>query len=103
MSIHDEVMPKMGELMKTSKALVLLADSIAEIDSLKASVFSAAAMEIDMANENMMNWMRSYEPEYEGSEKEILTYLEGQKVSIEKVKDDMENSLAKGKEILSGN
>jgi len=101
LAIHDEVMPKMGQLMKTSKALITLADSVSSSDSIRASTLMEAANDIDLANENMMVWMRNYEPAFEGSEAEILAYLTKQKKEIQKVKDDMEGSLANGRKMLS--
>ncbi len=100
MTIHDEVMPKMGELRKTRKALEAMADSVMATDSTNAQMFSKLAEDISDANEGMMEWMRAFEPEFEGTDEEIQAYLEGQKVAVEKVRDDMNNSLAKGKEVL---
>ena len=100
MAVHDEVMPKMGELRRTRKDLMLQADSIIGSDSLKATALSEAANEIATANENMMIWMRNYQDDYEGTDEEVLAYLKEQMVAIQKVKDDMEASLAKGKQAL---
>ncbi len=99
-SIHDEVMPKMGELRRTRRNLMLQADSLAEKDSIRISLLNIAASEIEVANEAMMEWMRSYEPEFEGTDEEILQYLEEQKVGIEEVKEAMATSLKKGKKVL---
>ena len=100
MEIHDEVMPKMGDLMKVQKELKMLADSLKTLDSEKAELFSAAAENIANANEGMMQWMRAYEPDMEGEKEAILEYLEKQKELIQKVKDDMNGSLEKGKKML---
>ena len=100
LAIHDEVMPKMGELRKTRKELLLQVDSLMESDADKAAILTTIANEIGAANESMMQWMRAYEPEFEGTDEEIRQYLEDQKVAIQKVKDDMLGSLKKGKEVL---
>ena len=99
-AIHDEVMPKMGELRKTRMALESLADSLMTTDSTKAAMFIELASDISMANEGMMEWMRAFEPEFEGTDEEIQQYLEEQKVAVQKVKDNMNGSLEKGKEAL---
>lgn len=96
LAIHDEVMPEMGALRKTRKELLSVADSLRK----RAAMLSAVADEIGNANESMMQWMRAYEPEFEGTDEEIKQYLEDQKVAIQKVKDDMNGSLQKGKEVL---
>lgn len=100
MSIHDEVMPKMGELRNVRKQLMLQADSLMESDSVRAAILITAADNIGEANESMMQWMRNYEPEFEGTEEEAMQYLQGQKESIQKVKEDMLGSVAKGREVL---
>lgn len=94
-AIHDEVMPKMGELRKASKDLRLAA----EVDSTKSD-WLATADRISSANESMMVWMRGFEPNYEGTEAEIVIYLEDQKVKIAKVRDEMNSALAEGKDLL---
>ena len=96
LSIHDEVMPKMGDLRRARKTLMLWADSLVTIDSTKANMLSTMAEDIANANESMMVWMRAYEPDFEGTDEEVRAYLEAQKESIQKVKDDMESSLANG-------
>ena len=100
MSIHDEVMPKMGELRRVRKSLLIQADSLVGIDSIASSKLTYLRDEIDNANEGMMQWMRNFEPEFEGTNEEIKAYLEEQKIAVTKVKDDMNASLASGKEAL---
>lgn len=101
MAVHDEVMPKMGDLMKAQKALKLKADSLMETsDSLAAQGYYDAAAKIDSANESMMNWMRNFQANFQGTDEELTAYLNEQKATIQKVKDDMLNSLEEGKKKL---
>lgn len=100
MAIHDEVMPKMGDLRRARKDLLLQADSLMEGNPDRAAMLTTVADEIGEANESMMQWMRNYEPEFEGTDEEIKQYLEDQKKAIQQVKENMLGSLAKGKEIL---
>ena len=100
LAIHDEVMPKMGELRKTRKDLIIGADSLKKSDSIGAATFLIAADQIASANEGMMDWMRNYEPTYEGTEEKVLSYLEEQKKSIQRVKENMEGALTRGQKIL---
>ncbi|WP_370089923.1 hypothetical protein [Ekhidna sp.] len=100
MTIHDEVMPKMGELRRIRKDLLLQADSLIVVDSARAALLTTIATQIGDANEGMMQWMRDFEPEFEGTDDEIRQYLEDQKIAIQQVKEDMNKSLAKGKEVL---
>lgn len=101
MALHDEVMPKMSELRYTRKDLLLQADSLQNSDSARAASLSAAADAIDAANDGMRKWMQNFQPDFQGTEEEVLKYLMGQKEAIQTVKDDMENSLLNGKEELA--
>lgn len=94
-AIHDEVMPKMGELRSVSKALTQAAIA----DTTKAE-WAMVAEEISDANASMMTWMRGFEPNFEGTEEEIVAYLQDQKQKVEQVKESMNSSLAKGKSLL---
>lgn len=98
MAIHDEVMPKMGDLRKTQKQLMLLAQG--ESDSLQAVTYLNLADKIDIANESMMVWMRNYEPEFDGDDDQVRAYLTEQKEGIEKVKRDMISALMEGRSAL---
>ncbi|HCX20452.1 MAG: hypothetical protein CMB80_29635 [Flammeovirgaceae bacterium] len=100
MGVHDEVMPKMGELRKTQKELLALVDSSAA-DSVIAAKYRALATDIEMANESMMSWMRNYDPEYTGTPEEIEKYLQSELEKIETVKSDMLKSLEEGKKALA--
>lgn len=95
MAIHDEVMPKMGELRKTSKELKLAAAA----DSTKAE-WVETANKISNANESMMVWMRNYDPDFKGTKAEVADYLRDQKVKIAQVRDEMNSSLIEGKNLM---
>ena len=104
-AIHDEVMPKMGDLRKVRKSLESLADSLASdpLGAAQAQEFRAIAKEIADANESMMAWMRQFEPDImeDGTPHgEVMAYLKEQKEAIDKVKKDMLESLSKGQEAI---
>lgn len=98
--IHDAIMPKMGDLRRMRKDLMLTADSIQNTDSITAKSLVKIAETIATANQNMMKWMRNFDPDYKGTNKEILNYMKRQKREITKVKKDMLSSLEKGKNRL---
>lgn len=97
MAIHDEVMPKMGDMRKVSKSLQMKAETL---DSISGVELKSLASDIDSANEFMMQWMRQYEPNLEGTQEELLRYYTEQMQSIRLVKDSMNQTLAKGKKAL---
>lgn len=100
LAIHDEVMPKMGDLRRTRKDLMLRADSIISVDSLRAEKLLSASAELASATERMMSWMRNYDPEFSGTDEEILQYLAEQKESISNVRNRMLEAQANGQEML---
>ncbi len=103
MTLHDEAMSKMGELRSVRKSLELKSNSIME-DTEKAemitSKFSKTTEDIANANEEMMHWMHSFKPEFEGTDEEVVSYFREQKKAIEEVKKMMSKSLLQGKKIL---
>jgi ABC-type lipoprotein release transport system permease subunit len=100
LAVHDEVMPKMGELRKVEKALKKLLDE----ESIEmAEEYQAASENLASANESMMVWMRGFDPNFTGSEEEIERYLYEQLAAIKQVKEDMIGSLEAGKKLLGDN
>lgn len=99
--IHDEVMPEMGNLRRVRRDLMLQADSIKDLDSARAAFLIEASDNLDAANESMMNWMRNFDPNFEGTDEEVLTYLTEKREGIIQVRDDMLESLEAGQKILS--
>ena len=98
MEVHDEVMPKMGDMRKASKSLMMKAETM---DSSASAELKEIAGEIEAANEFMMEWMRQYEPNLEGTEEELLKYYSEQRAGIQEVKERMLNALEKGQKALS--
>ncbi|NJL75975.1 MAG: hypothetical protein HC892_14085 [Saprospiraceae bacterium] len=97
--VHDEVMPKMGELNAITRGLKALSDLP---DSLQTNV-TAAVSNLENAHEGMMSWMSSLQT-LEGLQtkphEEIITYLSEELVKVEAVKSDMLSSIAAGKTLL---
>ncbi len=96
MEVHDEVMPKMGDLRAVRMKLEA---KVGTADSAMAQEYAEAVTRIKQANENMMVWMRNFNPNPEGSQEEIDAYLKDQLKSIEQVKIDMFESLEEGKKL----
>lgn len=104
MAAHDEVMPKMGDLRRLSKTLNEKADSLAAQDSASFAghieELRSTAEKIEAANESMMEWMRQFEvPDNEAPVQEVLVYLKEQKAKIDKVREDMLDSMEEGQKL----
>ncbi|MCU0469668.1 MAG: hypothetical protein MUF58_13795 [Arcicella sp.] len=97
MAIHDEVMPKMDQIMSLKSSL----DSIAKVspDSLKARQLYVA---LDSADIKMMDWMENYDSEsVKGKpESEVMKYLADEKAKISDVKTLTNKSIEEAKAFL---
>lgn len=97
--LHDEVMPRMGEIMTLSSQMKELREALrndsADSATLATEPFSDQIVALEAAHEGMMQWMADYEPEYEaGNELDsAITYYEEQRKAIEKVKNEIEKSI----------
>jgi CHASE3 domain sensor protein len=89
MEVHDEIMPKMGDIMKLKKQLkekLAELDTATDIDRAKIDEIEQAIADLDNSHEEMMGWMRQFDRDFEGMvNEEILKYLNDQKGRIEKV------------------
>lgn len=103
-AVHDEVMPKMGQLQSLQRKAIEKADEIQTqepVDSAAVEEYKALAYDLNLAYEAMFDWMHQYEPEDgEMSEEELKKYLDGQMVLITEVNQDVKAALAKADELL---
>ena len=97
--IHDEVMPKMGDIVRLKVGLTELS-----VDSLKEAQVKAAISQLEKAEDGMMNWMNEFTaPEKMRDSKshaEIIGYLNNEKTEISKVRDDMLIGISSAEKIL---
>lgn len=98
MELHDAVMPEMGNIRKTRKALLEKLE--VTTDEELQGTYDTQAQKMDSAFQSMMEWMRGFDPEYAGTEEEVKNYLLTQKEKMENVKELMESSLNGGLELL---
>lgn len=89
MEVHDEVMPKMGELYREKKRLTQKLDSVSTEQKQKIEV---AINELNSAMTSMNVWMREYKPDSADVEK-AEEYFNGEMKKVSKVKDDILKSL----------
>lgn len=95
--VHDEVMPKIGELMSLEKKALAQADSLFAQDSTASNDIEAMrslAGQLNQAHEGMFVWMRQYSLEEEGkTPEEIKTYLDEQLVKVNQVNADIQAAM----------
>ncbi|MBN7811148.1 hypothetical protein J0A68_09280 [Algoriphagus sp. H41] len=103
MAVHDEVMPKLGQLKSFEKRASQKAEELA-MDSTnmdRVKQLELLAVELDQAYEDMFVWMRQYEIEDEGkTPEEVKRYLEEQMVLVTKVNKSIKDVLAKSDSLL---
>lgn len=100
-AIHDEVMPKMDEVMKLKSKLQqqLMSETIEAPEKQK---IQSLIIELEEADQAMMNWMRNYDSLMEGkTEEEKLSYLNTQKESIQSVKEKMLGAISQADSYLN--
>lgn len=107
--VHDEVMPRMGEIMSTSSQLKKLREEVL-VDSLDSTgtarlVFTEHIADLEASHEAMMAWMADYDPTYEVNHPmdSAIGYYEGQIEAIMTVKQAMEQSIEDGKKLVDAN
>ena len=99
MEIHDEVMPKMGELNNLRKSL-LHADSTLNLDANAHSELSKAVADLEIADSLMWAWMYEYKRPSDTVESVIVEYLESEKVRVTEVKDAILQSMQHAEGLL---
>lgn len=104
MAIHDEVMPKMGDLNRLSRDIRAQLDTVPPVDTLLKLQQLDLLIRLGKAEEGMMLWMNELEVlddlRAAKSHQEIMRYLETEKQRISTVRDSMNASIEAGKAAL---
>lgn len=103
-AVHDEVMPKIGQLKAYERDALAKANAVATEnpeDSVQVEEYKALAYDLNEAHQAMFDWMHQYEPEDgELTDEELKSYLDDQKVKIEAVNKQIKDALAKADSML---
>jgi uncharacterized protein YicC (UPF0701 family) len=95
--VHDEVMPKIGQLMSLEKKALAQAESLFAQDSTATAEIEASrslAGQLNQAHEGMFVWMRQYSLDEEGkTPEELKTYLDEQLVKVNQVNADIKAAM----------
>lgn len=98
MDIHDDVMPRMGEV-------VFLTDTIdsmikVEKDSTKLNELSLIHEALLKSDKDMMHWMRSYESPVQPYDSSTVSYINKEKEKVIKLRAFILKSISDGKTAL---
>ena len=103
-AVHDEVMPKLGELKSLQKLAQSKVDSLELAENPDADQIEdlkALAYELNAAYDGMFVWMRQYSSEDEQkSPEEVKLYLEDQMAKVNVVNVDIKAALEKAEGTL---
>ena len=90
MKVHDEVMPKMDDIYKLKQELKKQMADSSTLAVEKRKTIEGTILRLDSASENMMVWMRNFNPIPDSlGEEKARAYLEDQQEKIKKVKKEM--------------
>lgn len=104
MRVHDEMMPKMQDIVTLKGKLSTIADSLVKIDSTTVQPYSTAINNLSGADKAMMGWMHQFEPNMDGlTDEEKINYLNLQKNKMDSVKIVMQNAIDEGNKLLNSN
>lgn len=97
MDIHDEVMPKMGNLMSLKRKLKDTLDTPGLTEDQKKDIESRVQL-LDSAQKSMMDWMHGvYPPEDSTAGEEYRQYIEDKLESAKKMRALILEAIEKGK------
>ncbi|MFY0593492.1 hypothetical protein [Roseivirga sp.] len=102
--VHDEVMPKLGEVMNLRKQV--LAKSQEANDEAAAADLRDLAAELEAARKGMMTWMNDWSKTSKEhvngvtSEEAQKSYFAAEMKRITKVKEDINSAITSAKEVL---
>ena len=105
MAIHDDVMPKMGELSTLAGQLKQIIATDSTLTETERTKIESAIMRMALADEGMMDWMATFrQPEMLRGKMEneaILQYLEAEKQKINDVSVQIRSGIEDGKQLIS--
>ena len=98
MDIHDEVMPKVGDIYELKKKLLEKIASTPNMVAEEKSKLEKRIADLDSVGEMMMGWMHSFQPLPDTVDQErAREYLESEMEKIRKVKEAMLEIIEKEK------
>jgi hypothetical protein len=102
MDIHDEIMPRVEDIYQLKKQLQDKIASTTDLASDKKQELEQIIAQLDSADSSMMDWMHTFNPMPDSADQEkARAYLESEIEKIKKVKELMNESIEKAKEIGS--
>lgn len=101
MKVHDEVMPKMGEINRMKRQLSEYKDAVPDDNAeMKDSLINAILL-LAKTEDNMNDWMAGYKyPNPDMQHDQIMKYLKGQQDTIQQINNEVFMTIAIGNGLL---
>ena len=94
MKVHDEVMPKMDDIYKLKERMKDKIANTPDMAAEKKQQIESVISRLDSASEEMMVWMRHFNPLPDSTgEEQAKEYLENEMEKIKKVREDVRKAL----------
>jgi len=108
--IHDEIMPRMREIVELKERLQLLQDNLTENNANEATAEKVTQLrqiqsDLNDAENSMRTWMREFKltlPEDTPHER-VMEYYEDEKSDISQVKENMLSSIEAARTFIEAN
>lgn len=101
MKVHDEVMPKMGDINRMKRQLSAYKDEVPDDNAAMKDSLINAILLLAKTEDNMNDWMAGYKyPNPEMKHDDIMKYLKGQQDTIKQINDDVFMTIAIGNGLL---
>ena len=95
MKVHDEVMPKMGEINRMKRQLSEYKDAVTDDNAAMKDSLINAILLLAKTEDNMNDWMAGYKyPNPDMKHDEMMKYLQGQQDTIKQINNDVFMTLA---------
>ena len=101
MKVHDEVMPKMGDINRMKRQLSAYKDEVPDDNAeMKDSLINAILL-LAKTEDNMNDWMSGYRyPNPDMKHDDMMKYLQGQQDTIKQINNDVFMTIAIGNGLL---
>lgn len=100
MALHDEAMADMGKIYRLRRNLTTLRDSLSaqSADTAATNLLTRRIVQLDAADEAMMDWMRNYQAPDTLAHQQAMLYLQEEHNKITRVKSLMDSTIANATE-----
>lgn len=101
MKVHDEVMPKMGDINRMKRQLGAYKDEVPDENAAMKDSLINVILLLAKTEDNMNDWMAGYKyPNPEMKHNDMMKYLKGQQDTIKQINNDVFMTLAIGNGLL---